>query len=712
MGKRSEKGDSSKVMVISEFPVDNIIGASDVSAEARKGILEYARHESPDAIIVDGLVSSMKDPEVLLPQVLDQETIEDKIAASIDFATAFLTELRAAAPNAQIYLAKTDADDYNCEQLEKGKAEQQKRKYEAAGSLSEEKITQLRKEIAEAKERGERTLLKRLAGMLGSEVRKLRKLERAGKYKQPQRGSPERKMIIQEAFDDYFGRLEDLNPGVNVITERSFEIDVNGVKVEYTHNAHRTTTPLSNRGSAAIQEVKQRLSAGEKMPDIVIEGGHQAECQAHPIRHKKVIDGDAKPFDKYTLFVSTPAMEDQDTIESIINSEYKDLSKAAGNLEAVHRSTKKSAPAGISIIGKDKRGYFTWLYPLDHLAKVGRGESAPAKMHYNNIHVISDMHCGKSTTRYGIIRAYLRSIREEVSQRIADKEAVPALIFLNEALQGYNYATYPVEFERETPDKVREKFLEAAKKMKEAGLSDDKKLDAIIDEAVKEAEGISMVRIEDQWKMYNELFNETILTTLLAATVKPAAVFCEGNHVAKSVGEKGVTETGLQTEVIREIDRAYALLEKLGMLAPGVTLDSLYDKIRVFQEGFISSYGAYEFATGGESYLFVVEHKPGSGTPRSNAVQRQIERANLRSDSFDVYFAGHQHYASMGAEGIGNSMRYIAKGATFSEHDSYGMAGDWSPPTVGAVELWLPDSKGDKGPAKFWFRLSDVLEEE
>ena len=70
---------SMKVMVVSEFPVDSVIGNSKASSEARQGILKYVALEKPNLIFVDGLVSSYKDPEVLISSIRENETLEEKM---------------------------------------------------------------------------------------------------------------------------------------------------------------------------------------------------------------------------------------------------------------------------------------------------------------------------------------------------------------------------------------------------------------------------------------------------------------------------------------------------------------------------------------------------------------------------------------------------------------------------------------------------------
>ncbi len=715
MKKRSKREGSIKVMVISEFPVDSIIGTSDRSNEAREGILEYIQHESPDAIFVDGLVSSIKDPEVLVPYVARHDEDEDRIMASLDLASEFLSELCEVAPNAEIYLAKTDADDYNVGQIEKVKASERKTKYEATGSIIEDKIKQLYKDLDNAKTAGERDKMRSIAGSIGAAKKKLNKMAKTGKYRQPKRGSPERLELMIEADEEYYGRLQAKNPAIQVMSEGRFQTEINGVLLEYVHNGHTTAAPLANRGTAAVDGVKKKIVNGDEVPSILIESGHHAELSVNPVRLQ---DTDGKSIDEYAMVVSAPVMEDQEMVAKIRAGKVKQLNNKAKNLEAVKRAGKKNPPTGIMMTGRDEKGFFMEAYSLNHLAKVGKGEVKLDDMSFSKTHVISDMHCGKETTRLSLMRNYLLEIRDGIREAVKNGTPVPALFFLNEALQGYNYSSYPVEFVRQTPDQVREHYTDVVEKLMESGaIPEGKKLEALVEEMVRGHEGISMVRIEDQWKLYNEIFMPTIIHALACSDVYPAAIFCEGNHVTSSVGDKGVTETGLQTEPIREFDRAINVLKEIGKIPNDVEMESLYDKLLVFQEGMISSYGKFQYTVGETQHLFVVEHKPGGGSARTNVVKRRIQRSQNRGDMYDVYLSGHTHYMVAGAEGAGNDLLFIGNGGTFSEHDSYGKSGEWAPPTIGALEVELPytldeeTSNEVKGVAKFRFKLSDVLED-
>jgi len=705
---RGRGEDAVKVMVVSEFPVDSVIGTSPVSQLARKGILEYASLEKPDVIFVDGLITSQRDPEVLVKEVRERETLEGRIAGSMELAAEFLKELRAASPSSQIYLAKTDGDEYNCNQLDKLLAKEKRVESEGKGSVLEAELKALDAAIHEAREKGQRKKLMTLAGQKGAVSRRLRKMEGTGQYRQPIRGSAERVETKKEAFDRYYGGLERLVPGVIVSHEDRIHLKVRRSTIEYVHNAHSGPSVLSNRGSSALRQVKERLSAGEEVPDIIIEGGHHAESYVQPIRRKDKLNN---PVDEYTLLVSSMVMEDQERVAAIATGTFeRELFHGyASKLESVKRAAAKSPPAGIIMVGRDSEGFFKWSYPLNHLAAVGRGKEIPDEGEYGSIYVISDMHFGKGTTRYDLLRNLMDRIDDEIDERREAGASIPALFFLNEALQGYNYDTLPVELPIATPSQKRKSLEARVRQLSKEGLSQEQLTQAIIAEAVREHEGITMPRIEDQWKMYNEVMNRVIFKALLFATTDPAMIFVEGNHVTKSVGEKGITETGMQTVPLREVDRAISLLKDLGLANKDI--GTFHDKVRVLEDGMISSYGAFAFKTGDQTYWMIAEHKPGSGTPKTNAVQKQMERAHHRADSFDFYFAGHQHYAAVADEGMqgSNDCRYIVKGGTFSEHDSYGKEGDWAPPTVGAVVVDIPENGDTKGPVKFRFQLSDIL---
>ena len=173
-----------------------------------------------------------------------------------------------------------------------------------------------------------------------------------------------------------------------------------------------------------------------------------------------------------------------------------------------------------------------------------------------------------------------------------------------------------------------------------------------------------------------------------------------------------MTEVRLQREPLRQAWAMVEILKNFGLLKENLRLENPMEEVHAYEEGIKASYGSFIFQTGGQEYVIVGEHKPGSGSPRSNSLLRQIERGNLRSDNFFASVAGHQHYAGVAQEGIrgSNQVRHIWKGGTMADHDAYGKAGDWGPPTIGVLEVDVAENPGPQRPPRHYFRLSDVLQ--
>jgi hypothetical protein len=137
-----------KAMVISEFPVDSIIGTSEQANSARKGILEYVRREKPDAIFVDGLISYIRFPEMYDTGILESEPIETFMKEPFALASKFLHELRNSSEGKICYVL-SDADEDNIRRLTRRTCNDRKKAVKALISKYEKGISECDKKIEE-----------------------------------------------------------------------------------------------------------------------------------------------------------------------------------------------------------------------------------------------------------------------------------------------------------------------------------------------------------------------------------------------------------------------------------------------------------------------------------------------------------------------------------------------------------------------------------
>lgn len=707
----TKRGESSKAkaMIISEFPVAGILGDSASAKEAWKGILEYARVEKPDAIFFDGAIPSVKDPEMLIESVRKEDTLEEKLAASIDIVTSYLHELHDASPSSKIYVARTDEDLYNVEQLSKEGLDEKKIKYKGQGSAIETTMEGIRAEMATAKDAGRMEEWRSLRGKLGSLSKQIKQLEDRGKYKQPERGSPERVEIQQEAFKDYFGLIQALNPFAGVAMADTIEVDVNGVRIQYVHNGHDKKSVLGDRCSKLLTSAKKIVTTSDKIPHMILEGGHHGESTTQFVRHP---DDKNEPLHDYTFVATGMVMEDQALAAEIADGAHDDVLMGEWqHTEAMSRHTKKGPASGIMMYWMDGEGHFGERpAAFEHLRGVGKGEVSLEKIDWDTLYLISDLHIAKFTTNHAAISKVMHVIEDHVDKCLKDGAPFPVLVFLNEMYQAFNYITLPVEQPSELPSELDKRIEKEIARIEAIGGSKDDVIDSLKKLALHDAESKTMCRMEDQVQYGHDLVNRTITWLLMNTNRDVGMIAAEGNHTVYTVGEAGITECFLQTDFVKELDRYTRFLEEKGYLKPG-TVKAMYDKIRIFEEGLISSFGTLSLEGGDLTHKIVAEHKPGSGgaTPIKSH-ERRLENLAVR---YDLSLAGHQHQAAASRVSKGpNEVANIIKAATFSSHDSYGKRGGFSPPTEGYVVVKLPRTKGAKGTIITEYKFGGALYED
>lgn len=697
-----------KVMVISEFPVAGILGASANAREAWKGILEYVRIEKPDAIFFDGAIPSVKDPEMFVEGVQKEDTLEGRLATSIDILTDYLHELQEASQSSKIYVARTDEDLFNVEKLSKSGLEYKKKRYTGEGSVIETTMEGIRTEMDAAKGAGRMDEWRRLRGKLGNLSKQLKQLEDRGKYKQPERGSPERVEIQQEAFRDYFGLIQAKNPFADVAQADTIEVEVNGVRIQYVHNGHDKKNVLADRCSKLLASAKKIVTTSDTIPHMILEGGHHGESTTQFVRHP---DDENNPLHDYTFVATGVVMEDQALAAEIADGAHDDVLMGKWqHTEAISRHTKKRPASGIMMYWMDGEGHFGER-PTDfeHLRRVGRGEVSLEEIDWDTLYLVSDLHIAKFTTNHAAISKVMRVIEEHVDKCLKEGAPFPVLVFLNEMYQAFNYSTLPVEQPSELPSELDRRIETEIARIEAAGGSKDDIIEGLKKLALRDAESRTLCRMEDQVQYGHDLVNRAITWLLMNTDRDVGMIATEGNHTVHTVGEAGITECFLQTDFVRELDRYIGLLEEKGYLKPG-TVKAMYDKIRIFEEGLISSFGTLNLEGGDLTHKIVAEHKPGSGG--ANPIKNHEKRLENLAVRYDLSLAGHLHQAAASRKSKGhNGMANIVKAATFSGHDSYGKRGGFPAPTEGYVVVRLPRTKGAKGTIVTEYRFGGALYE-
>ena len=691
---KSGKSNSAEVLIISEVAAAGILGNSERAKEAWKGILEYVRVEKPDAIFFDGAIPSVKDPEMFVEAVRKENTLEEKIAASINIATEYLHELHDANPSSQIYVARTDEDLYNVERLTKEGLNKRKKKYKAEGSVKEATTKGIRAEMARAKDAGRMEEWRSLRGKLGAISKQLKDLEERGAYRQPERGSPERGAIQQEAFESYFGVLQAMNPFAEVAMADTISVEINGVRIQYTHNGNDKKTVLADRSGKLLKKVKKIVTTSEEIPHMILEGGHHGESTTQFVRHP---DEENDPLHDYTFVGTGLTMEDQELAAEIADGGLDDVLMGKWKqTEGMARHTKKNPASGIIFYGRNGEGHcYEKSADFEHLRTVGRGEVSLEEIEWDTLYLISDIHAGKFSTNNDAIRKVMQEVEDHVDRCLKEGAPFPVLVFLNEWIQAFNYKTMPAEEPSELRSELDKRMNEQIASIEAAGGSKDDVIEALKTLALKNAEDRTLFRLEDQVKHGHDLMNRAVTWLLMNTDRDVAMIAIEGNHTVATVGEAGITECFLQTDFVRELDRYTRLMEEKGYLKKG-TIDAMYEKIRIFEEGLISSFDTLNLKSGDLTHKIVAEHKPGGGG--SSAIKSHQKRLDNLAVRYDLSLAGHQHQAAAARVGKEpNRMANIVKAATFSGHDSYGKRGGFPPPTEGYVVVKLPRTKGAEG---------------
>lgn len=684
-----------KAMIISEYPLDSIMGDSAQSREARKGIIKYAEAEKPDVIFVDGLISKVRYPEAYIPGVLESDPLNSFMQKPFEIASKFLSELKAANPYSEIYLALSDADESNIVRLTKKRVEQ--KAAEAKSTLNNLKATlkPIDKGIESAKKAGKETKdLETRSAELKGKIKNLKS--------QPHSITEEKEgyqLLKDEVTAEYVNKLKAMNSKVRVSLGMISTI-IKGFSFTYDHiYASASSKPLKHRTNR-LEEILNKYQMGKKeIPDFFIESGHHAEAIAHPYRHGLE--------DKYSLLVSAPVMEDQRIVQSIIDGEFKPerFQGKQNKLEACKRTGKKIPASGIAIAGKDEKGFFAFNYSLKHLSQVGRGDLKIENMDYAKLVLLSDIHIGKGNVRYEELETALEKIYNEAKEDYKEGKSAPLLVMANESLQGRNYKTMVAETREVIPEEFRKKQKEKAKK---GATADD-----IIDETYEELSKRNQPNLRDQINRYFYLTTKTVGMTLLGSKYKPAIIYNEGTHIEKTIGEFGLSEVFLQTFPYKVVDDHLSFLMNEGEIPNNEKLKNFSGKIKACDEGGVG-YARIPIKLGEIDYMLSTSHKPGSSSPGSDIPMKEVRRATTMCDDADIFTSAHLHtpYFFVIGRQASNEITAFYKGATFNEYDAYGKSGGWSPAVVGYLKGYIPTNKNGKGAYGVRFITSDVLKEE
>lgn len=689
------KEKSVKAMIISEYPLDSIMGDSAQSREARKGIIKYAGVEKPDVIFVDGLVSKVRYPEAYIQGVLESDPVNSFMQKPFEIASKFLSELKAANPYSEIYLALSDADESNIVRLTKERASQ--KATEVKSNIKSLKITQksLNKEIELAKKKGKEA--KDLEVRATELKDKIKSLERPS-YSINET-SKEYQQLKDEVTAEYVNKLKAMNSKVRVSLGMISTI-IKGFSFTYDHvYASASSKPLKHRTNR-LEEILNKYQMGKKeIPDFFIESGHHAEAIAHPYRHGLE--------DKYSLLVSAPVMEDQRIVQSIIDGEFKPerFQGKQNKLEACKRTGSKIPASGIAVVGKDEKGFFAFNYSLKHLSQIGRGDIKIENMDYAKLVLLSDIHIGKGAVRYKELEIALDKIYKEAKEDYKQGKSTPLLVMANESLQGRNYKTMVAETREVIPEEFRDKQKEKAKK----GAT----IDDVIDENYKELSKRNQPNLRDQTKRYFYLVGDAVDMILLGSKYNPAVIYNEGTHIEKTIGEFGLSEVFLQTFPCEVADNHIKFLMKEGEIPNNEKLKNFSEKIKACDEGGVG-YARIPIKLGEIDYMLSTSHKPGSSSPGSDIPMKEVRRATTMCDDADVFTSAHLHtpYFFVIGRQASNEITAFYKGATFNEYDPFGKMGGWSPAVVGYLKGYIPTNKNGKGVYGVRFITSDVLKDE
>jgi len=682
--------ESVKAMIISEYPLDSVVGSSKQCKEAMEGIYKCVEYEKPDVVFVDGLFSRIRYRETDISDIINDDPLENFMETRFNLGTKFLNEVKKRNPSSEVYYVLSDADEHNIRRLTHNAALKivQKTKQELSKLKKERAV--INKNIKKYKENGNEEEFKAVSKTKTDLNKRINKLEKNELVRMPNAESAEWRDFKEDTLKQYIQRLQEKSPEVK-ISASNVKTKVKGNVFWYAHIwGSKSDVPAVSRNNGFIEQVrKDYMGDPDEMPDFYLESGHHGEAVAHPFRHNLK--------DKYSLVASGAVMEDQKMVKKIRDKEYKPelFHGKINKIEACKRqSNPKIPPPGISLVGRSKDGFYNMIYSMDALAEIGKTQAIESK-DFQDINILSDIHVGKGAVRYDMLEKAIQKLETELDARLNEGKDVPLLFIPNESLQGYNYKSMPVETSKRTPKELEKILLDAHKK----GASPEEMAKLAGAQVSKD----NYPRISDQVRWYFQLLNNLVLNTLVHGKYEPSVVFNEGTHIAHTVGDFGISETFLQTFPYYVLEMSLPVLKKLG-------LDDT--KIKDLSNKYIAGgFKKFDITIGDNVYKFSTVHKPGSAGPGTNIPLQHIKRSITMADDADVFTSAHLHTPYFYAVGKyhTNSVSAFYKGATFNEYDSYGKAGGWSPAVIGYEKALLSKSKGKKGVYGVQFILSDIL---
>ncbi|MDP2907656.1 MAG: hypothetical protein Q8O03_06960 [Nanoarchaeota archaeon] len=682
--------ESVKAMIISEYPLDSVVGSSKQCKEAMEGIYKCVEYEKPDVVFVDGLFSRIRYRETDISDIINDDPLENFMETRFDIGAKFLNEVKKRNPSAEVYYVLSDADEHNIRRLTQHAALKTVKKTKQELSKLKKERTVINKNIKSYKENGKDAEFK-VANKTKTDINKrINKLEKNELLRMPNAESAEWREFKEDTLKQYMQKIQEKSPEIK-ISASNVKIKVKSNNFWYAHTwSSKSDVPSNSRNSRLIEQVrKDYMGDPDEMPDFYLESGHHGEAVAHPFRHNLK--------DKYSLVASGAVMEDQKMVKKIRDKEYKPelFHGKINKIEACKRqSSVKIPPPGISLVGRSKDGFYNMIYSMDALAEIGKTQAIESK-EFQDINIVSDIHVGKGAVRYDMLEKAIQKLETELETRLNKGEDVPLLFIPNESLQGYNYKSMPVETSKKTPKELEKILLDAHKK----GASPEEMAKLAGAQVSKD----NYPRISDQTRWYFQLLNSLVLNTLVHGKYEPSVVFNEGTHVAHTVGDFGISETFLQTFPYDVLEMSLPILKKLG-------LDDT--KLKDLSKKYVAGgFKKFDITIGDNVYKFSTVHKPGSAGPGTNIPLQHIKRSITMADDADVFTSAHLHtpYFYTVGKYHTNSVSAFYKGATFNEYDSYGKAGGWSPAVIGYEKALLSKSKGKKGVYGVQFILSDIL---
>ncbi len=682
--------ESVKAMIISEYPLDSVVGSSRQCKEAMDGIYKCVEYEKPDVIFVDGLFSRIRYRETDISDIINDDPLENFMEARFDLGAKFLNEVKKRNPSAEVYYVLSDADEHNIRRLTHHAALKVVQGTKQELSKLKKERSAVNKNIKRYKENGKEEEFKAASKNKTDLNKRINKLEKNELLRMPNAESAEWRQFKEDTLKQYVQKIQTKSPNIK-ISASNVKTKVKSNTFWYAHIwGSKSDVPSDSRNNRFIEQVrKDYMGDPDEMPDFYLESGHHGEAVAHPFRHNLK--------DKYSLVASGAVMEDQKMVKRIRDKEYKPelFHGKINKIEACKRqSNPKIPPPGISLVGRNKDGFYNLIYSMDSLAEIGKTQAIESK-EFQDINIISDIHVGKGAVRYDMLEKAIQKLEAELETRLNEGKNVPLLFIPNESLQGYNYKSMPVETSKRTPKELEKILLDAYKK----GASPEEMAKLAGTQVSKD----NYPRISDQVRWYFQLLNSLVLNTLVHGKYEPSVVFNEGTHIAHTTGDFGISEVFLQTFPYYVLEMSLPVLKKLG-------LDDT--KLKDLSNKYIAGgFKKFDITIGDNVYKFSTVHKPGSASPGTNIPLQHIKRSITMADDADVFTSAHLHtpYFYTVGKYHTNGVSAFYKGATFNEYDSYGKAGGWSPAVIGYEKALLSKTKGKKGVYGVQFVLSDIL---